>query len=72
MPDMECPSCGCKAFYIKDPEDEYEIHEFESQNGEAVFSADAKGAVSPEVVADTEIYCNKCAWHGKLLTCQKA
>jgi hypothetical protein len=69
MPDIKCPSCGCRAFYVKDPNDEYDIHEFECQNGEVVFSSEV--ADSPEIGTDTEIHCNKCAWHGEMQACQK-
>ena len=31
--------CGCDHFYIKDPDDEYGMHEFHLQGGEAIFTA---------------------------------
>ena len=71
MTDTKCPFCGCHAFYVKDPDDEYEIYEFECQDGKVVFSSEAEGADLPKIGTDTEINCNKCAWHGELQACQK-
>ena len=70
MPEMKCPSCGCRVFYVKDPDDEFEIYEFESQDGKVVFSPESESDAAPDVDADTEIYCNKCAWHGEFKTCR--
>ena len=63
---MKCPACSCVNFYIKDPDDEYETHEFELVNGEVAFDPGDEASLSPEVHDDTETYCNKCSWHGKL------
>ena len=60
---MKCPYCGCEQFYCKDADDPYEIYEFCYENGRAVFTdPDGDG---PDVMDDTEIHCNDCAWHGK-------
>ena len=62
---MKCPLCGCEKFFVKDPEDEYETHEIGLNEGQvALCDADAAGDL--KIVPDTETYCNKCAWHGKL------
>jgi hypothetical protein len=61
---MECPVCGCLHFYIKDPDDEYEIYEFEFKDGKAAFDGD-EGAGSAELKDETETYCNRCSWHGR-------
>jgi hypothetical protein len=29
MKDIECPDCGSRKFYVKDPEDGFEVYEFE-------------------------------------------
>jgi hypothetical protein len=57
---MKCPVCGSLKFFVKDPADEYETHEFDLRDGQAVFPDE-----SQEVLPVTETYCNRCAWHGK-------
>jgi hypothetical protein len=37
---MKCPLCGCKTFYLKDPDDEYETYEFELHDGKVAFGPD--------------------------------
>ena len=70
MPETKCPTCGCRVFYIKDPDDEYETYEFDCSSGEIEFAAGDSGTDHPEVEEDTEIYCNRCAWHGDLKECR--
>jgi hypothetical protein len=53
-------------FYIKDPDDEYETYEFEIREGRVAFSFEDEASLAPEVEGETETYCNKCSWHGKL------
>ena len=65
---MKCPTCGCEEFYIKDPDDEYEIYEFTCEEGQVVFSEENDSEDVPEVRDDTEAFCNRCAWHGKFGT----
>ncbi len=63
---MSCPVCGSKQFYVKDQDDEYESHDFELVKGQVVFE---EGSLQDEALdgdTDTETFCNKCAWHGKL------
>ena len=59
---MKCPYCGCERFYCKDADDPYEIYEFCYEGGRAVFDEPDE---CPDIMDDTEIYCNQCAWHGK-------
>jgi hypothetical protein len=63
MTDNRCPVCGSKRFYVKHPEDEYDIHEFDCREGLPVFDPGA-GDEPPDVCDDTRTYCNTCAWHG--------
>ena len=54
---MKCPLCGCKKFYLKDPDDEYETYGFDCESGEACFD--------PGIDGDSHIYCDTCSWNGK-------
>ena len=63
---MKCPVCGCVNFFVKDPEDEYETYEFELQDGNICFDPGDDDSAAPELQDDTEAFCDKCAWHGKL------
>ena len=60
---MKCPTCGSESFYVKDPNDEYEIYVFTCQEGEICFDAEISEAEAPQVEDDTETYCNNCSWH---------
>ena len=62
---MKCPYCGSLHFYLKDPEDEYDIHEFVIREERVCFEPDDDEA-SPEIRSESEIFCNQCSWHGKL------
>ena len=63
---MAGPRCGCERFYVKNPDDEYEICEFDLKNGQVVFVSEEDEFWRPELTAATEIYCDNCAWHDKL------
>ena len=65
---MKCPVCGCLEFYVKDPDDEYEIYEFTCKDGDVVFDDDVDANDVPLMNASIETYCNKCAWHGEMET----
>ena len=65
MANARCPFCGCKTFYLKDPDDEYETYEFEFVDGEAVWNS-KDDARQPECTEDSEAFCNNCSWHGKV------
>ena len=61
---MACPLCKSDHFYVKDPEDEYETFEFRLKDGAVDFDDAASAGVAPEITADREIFCRRCAWHG--------
>ena len=62
---MACPICKSDQFYIKDPDDEYGIYEFQLKDGKiAITEVDAE--IEPgDITGLHEIYCQRCAWHGK-------
>jgi hypothetical protein len=66
MARSKCPVCGCEKFHVKNPDDEYDIYEFECRDGEVCFEADMENDDCPTIDDGTETYCNKCAWHDKL------
>lgn len=61
---MKCPTCGSEIFYLKDPNDESEVIEFEIQDGEVIFDPDLDIKGLPKIVADTAIACIQCTWKG--------
>ncbi|MEJ2589194.1 MAG: hypothetical protein P8165_16785 [Deltaproteobacteria bacterium] len=65
MADAKCPICGSKRFYVKNPDDEYDLYEFECRDGEIYFEDTLTDEECPEVRDGTETYCNNCAWHDK-------
>lgn len=65
MPHAKCPVCGFNKFYAKDPNDEYDIYEFECRDGEICFDETLEGDECPDINDSTETFCNKCAWHDK-------
>ena len=67
---MECPLCGCQQFFLKDPDDAFETHEFSVASGEVRFDADGLPPLHG-VQAETETFCNKCSWHGKFQELKK-
>jgi hypothetical protein len=71
MTEMKCPDCGCQSFYVKDPEDQYELFEFELKEGEIISSEKETESTPLEVGEETETYCDKCAWHDKFKTLKK-
>jgi hypothetical protein len=64
----KCPFCGSQNFYVKNPEDQYEIFEFDLQGGQIQFKPGEEGGTPPAVEAETETYCGLCSWHGKFNT----
>ena len=62
---MKCPTCGCDEFYVKDPDDEYEIYNFTLRNGKIEFDSGLDTSTLPEVTNQSETFCDRCAWHGK-------
>ena len=63
---MKCPACGCKNFYVKNPDDEYNVYEFTCNDGNISFEDDIGEDDVLQINDSTEAYCNKCAWHGKI------
>lgn len=68
MPELQCPYCGSRNFYVKDPKDQYEIYEFDLEGGQVQFRPREEDSKPPEIGGDTETYCGLCAWHGKFNT----
>ncbi len=68
MRPMQCPDCGSQRFYVKDPEDQYTIFEFELKDGKIVPVDQETTSIPLEVVEETETYCDCCAWHDKFKT----
>lgn len=65
MAEHRCPLCGCKRFYVKNPDDEYDLCEFDCIDGEPVFDSNLEADQRPDIEQATETYCNQCAWHGR-------
>ena len=61
---MACPICKSTRFYVKDPEDEFEIYEFEYHHGGVQFADPDMLDHAPEIKEDSEIFCQRCSWHG--------
>lgn len=68
MAPMKCPDCGCQRFYVKDPEDEFNLFEFDLIDEKIVPIDEENRANALEVQENTETYCDKCAWHDKYKT----
>ena len=68
MADTKCPLCGSQRFYVKDAEDEFELYEFDLKEGEIAFDSEVSASELPAITDETETYCDKCAWHGKIDT----
>ena len=68
MSSMKCPDCGAKRFYVKDPEDQYNIFEFDLTEEGAIMFDEENSSDQIEVVEETETYCDRCAWHDKFKT----
>ena len=45
MKSDRCPRCGSNHFYVKNPDDEYEIYELTCRNGELQLESDAEGEI---------------------------
>ena len=65
MARSKCPVCGSEKFHVKNPDDQYDIYEFECQDGEVCFEDDLADEACPPVDDNTETFCNTCAWHDK-------
>jgi hypothetical protein len=72
MAPLKCPDCGAQRFYVKDPEDQYNIFEFDLREGEIVFTdSQVESEQPPEVNEETETFCDRCAWHDKFKSLKK-
>jgi len=63
---MECPYCRSRNFYLKNPEDEYETYEFDLREGSIEFLEKGNPPLSLPLEKDTRVFCNRCAWHGRM------
>jgi hypothetical protein len=66
---MKCPTCGSLQFYAKDPEDEFEEVRFSLQGDDVV--PDPAHAEPLTITSQTEAFCERCAWHGRLAELKK-
>lgn len=64
MAETKCPVCGCETFYVKNPEDEYDLYEFQCRDGSICFDSDVDASGAPSIDNGTETFCNACNWHG--------
>lgn len=58
----ECPLCGCTTFYVRDPEDAFEIFTFELSHEGPAFEEELDP--EQELFPEREVFCNRCSWHG--------
>ncbi len=65
MAQSKCPVCGCVQFYVKDPDDEFEVYEFECRKGQVCFDPGAETSGCPDINDQTEVFCNACVWHDR-------
>lgn len=68
---MKCPDCGSQSFYVKDPDDQYNIFEFVLKEGKIEFSHKESESTSIEIVEETETFCDQCAWHDRFSALKK-
>ena len=68
---MACPVCQSKQFYVKDPQDEYELFEFGTQGGQVQFDDPQAADAAPAVTGEQEIFCRRCSWHGPFERAEK-
>ena len=57
---MQCPDCGSQRFYVKDPEDQYNIFGFDLKEGRIVYSGKESEFDPLEIVDETETFCDRC------------
>lgn len=65
MANTKCPDCGAQQFYVKDVEDQYNISSFTLIQGTVEYVDEETEADRLPVFEDTEIFCDRCAWHGQ-------
>jgi hypothetical protein len=69
---MKCPDCKSERFYVKDPDDEYEVYTFSCPDDVVCFDEEVDAGEAPAVDAGTETFCERCAWHGRLSDLDKS
>mgnify|MGYP006278015491 CR=1 FL=1 len=57
-----CPLCRSKTFFVRDPDDAYEITKFELTASGCVFEDERDPET--ELISGREIFCDRCSWHG--------
>ena len=65
MVQFQCPNCGSRSFYVKNPDDEHNRLEFEYRDGKVIFGVWIDEDDRPKIDDDTNMFCNVCAWQGK-------
>jgi hypothetical protein len=65
MKNGTCPLCQSRSFYVKNPQDSYEVHEFHLEQGKIVFEPEEDAGEAPDIEEGTETYCTRCSWHDK-------
>ncbi len=68
---MKYPDCGAQRFYVKDLEDQYNISEFSLEEGSIEYLDDQTEEDHVPVSEDTEIFCDRCAWHDQFKSLKK-
>ncbi|MFP4474299.1 MAG: hypothetical protein ACLFOY_02000 [Desulfatibacillaceae bacterium] len=69
---MKCPVCGCRRFHLPDPEDPYEIYEFEVDGEQARFRCEQEGIPAPALDEEARCSCDQCSWSGPVREIRKA
>jgi len=72
MKQARCPVCGAQQFFVKDPEDQYNIAAFQVDSGAIIYETEEADADRIRVGNDSEVFCEKCAWHDTFLVLQKS
>jgi hypothetical protein len=67
---LACPICKSNDFYSKNPDDDYDMFEFTFENGRIQYEDGRAESNAPRMSEDPEIYCQRCAWHGKITSVQ--
>ncbi len=65
MAGTKCPVCGCEKFYVKNPDDEFDVYEFDCKEGKICFDQDIDEGDPPQILDETQTYCDSCAWHDR-------
>lgn len=60
---MKCPDCGATQFYVKDPEDQFNLSEFTLSQGTVEYLDTNDQNI--EFTEESEVFCDRCAWHDK-------